>query len=284
MHPPRLSALPVLLACLAVLPGLRGESLLKKFFHRDVEVITVTDMTDAGRAYPQATPAQPVYYMIIDLGEENFGPSWAGEKLPTSHVVRRWMMAALAEQGYRLADDQHPPTQLFVFAWGMMRGGIDRPALKFLGGDKVDLMWEQEPQITGMLDPRVLTRSLQRSGIAGEVWDTAEHDLYLGLIRSYTMDSLKAEKTTLLWETRFACPSTGLNFLGAMPLLVKAAALNVGRETVKPVSVNATEQFIGRVELGDLKVIGTEPATGTPPPKAPAPAQPAAEPPSGSTP
>lgn len=261
-----------LLFALLLLTGsvtLRGEKFWKTFLHHDVEVITVTDMTEAGRAYPTASRTAPVYYMIIDLGEENFGPSWAGEKLPTPHVVRRWMMAALAEQGYRLADDLHPPTQLFVFAWGMMRGDKSRPALGFIGGEKADLMWEQAPQIGGMVSPRVLLRNFQRSGIAGEIWDTAEHDLYLGLVRSYSMDSLKGDKTTQLWETRFACPATGLNFGEAMPQLIKVAALNVGKETLLPVSINATDQFSGQVDIGELKVIGTEPPTGKPEPKSP---------------
>jgi hypothetical protein len=269
----------VLLLFGAILPiAARAESFLQKFFHHDVEVIAVTDMTDAGRAFPVPTRDAPVYYMIIDLGEKNFGPSWAGDKIPDSRDVRKWMKAALAEQGYLLADKEHPPTQLFVLAWGMLRGGTDRPALGFLGGEKADLMWEQEQQLGGMLNPRVLLRDFQRGGIAGEIWATAEHDLYLGLVRSYTMDSLKGDKTTMLWETRFACPATGHNFASAMPQLVKAAALHVGRDTPMPVSINATEQFGGHVELGELKVIGTEPASGTAKGNPPAEAKPDKEP------
>lgn len=82
--------------------------------------------------------------MIVDAGQRTFGRSWAGEKVPDSRVARKWMMAAMAEQGYRLADSAHPPTQLFVFGWGMMQGGETRPALYFLGGDKLDLKWEEQ--------------------------------------------------------------------------------------------------------------------------------------------
>ena len=229
-----------------------------RIFHHDVEVITVTDMTDAGRSYPAASPAQPVYYKIIDLGLQDFGPAWAGEDLPARRKVLIWAIKALAEQGFRVANEQHPPTQLFVFAWGMLQGGKDRPALRFLGGDKADLMWEQE-QYGGFVSPRVLLRGIQRVGIVGEIWDLAESNLFLGIVRSYTIDSFDAPKVTLLWETRFACPADGLGLADSMPLMIKAAALNFGRETKLPVNLNASDLFKGRVDLGELKILETLP-------------------------
>ena len=236
----------------------------ENFSSHDVDVITVTDMTDAGRVYPTAAPDKPIYYMIYDLGECNFGRTWGGEKTPKPSQARQWMMTAMTQQGYRLADDQHPPTQFFVFGWGMLAGGSERPALKFIGGDKVGLMWEQE-QRGGFVDARALFRAMQRRGIAGKVWDIAESDLYLGIVRSYSMESIKAEKPVLLWETRFGCPSMGLWMKEAMPMMIKAAAVNLGRETTTPVNLNASDEFGGRVDFGALKVIGTEPGTGTKP-------------------
>ena len=241
-------------------------------FPHDIDVITVTDMTDLGRTYPNATPVQPVYYMIVNLGEKYFGRSWGGERTPKSREALKWMMEAMAKQGYLLANDQHPPTQLFVFAWGMLQGSSGRPALKFLGGEKVDLMWELEEnggfanKNGGFVNSRVLLRGLQRTGIAGKVWDIAEEDLFIGIVRSYTIDSLKAEKPELLWETRFGCPSTGFWMKDAMPQMIKAAALNFGRETKLPVNLNATVEFKGRVDYGELKIMGTVPASQTDPP------------------
>lgn len=238
-------------------------------FPHDVDVMTVTDMTEVGRTYPNATPKEPVYYMIIDLGERYFGRSWAGERKPKSREALKWTMEAMAKQGYRLADDQHPPTQLFVFGWGMIQGGSGRPALKFLGGDKADLMWEQEEnggfasKNGGFVNSRVLLRGIQRTGIAGKLWDISESDLFIGIVRSYTMDSLKSEKTVLLWETRFGCPATGLWMTEAMPQMIKVAALNFGRETKLPVSVDASDYFKGRVDHGELKIMGTVPEPAT---------------------
>ena len=232
---------------------------LDKLFPHDIDVITVTDMTEAGRAMPTASLHQPVYYMIVNLGERSFGSSWAGEKPPKAREALKWMMEAMSGQGYRLADELHPPTQLFVYGWGMIQGGTARPALKFLGGDKADLMWEQE-QYGGFINPRVLLRGMQRMGVVGKLWDMAESDLFLGIVRSYTMDSLKAEKPVLLWETRFGCPASGFWMRDAMPLMIKAAALNFGRETPMPVNVNASDVFGGRVDYGELKIMGTVPA------------------------
>jgi hypothetical protein len=83
--------------------------------------------------------------------------------------------------------------------------------------------------------------------------------LFLGLVRSFTMDSETAPKVTLLWETRFGCPATGLAMSDALPLMIHAAALNFGRETRIPVNLNASDEFKGRVDFGELKIIGTVP-------------------------
>ncbi len=232
--------------------------LADRFLQKDVDVITVTDMTEAGRACPVPTPDKPVRYKLVYIGQVNFGRAWAGETLPTKQNTIDWIMAALKTQGYLLADEVHPPEQLFVFGWGMLEGGIGRPALAFLGGDKVNLMWEQQ-QYGGSVDPRVLLRGPIRMGVAGKVWDFAESPLFMGVVRSFTIDSLDAAHPVgKLWETRFACPATGLAFNETMPLLIKAAAPNFGRETQKPVSLNATDAFGGTVNLHELEILGEE--------------------------
>lgn len=251
-----LSAVFLLFACPAIAQT-GFQKALTKFLHKDVDVITVTDVTEAGRAYAPATPAKPVYYKMVYFGYTVFDGTriWAGESVPSNKDVMHWMINAMKTQGYLVADEVHPPEQLFVFSWGMMEGGKGRPALGFLGGDKLNLMWEQV-QYGGFVDPRVLVRGIIRTGIAGKVWDFAESDLFMGAVRSFTLDALDSPTPTLLWETRFGCPATGLAMNKAMPLLVTAAAMNLGRETIKPVTFNATEAFSGKVVYGDFKVLG----------------------------
>jgi hypothetical protein len=248
-------------------PEIRAD-FLHKFLHKDVDVITVTDVTEAGKAYAPATPARPVRYKMIYVGETAFGRSWAGESIPSKKATLRWMIAAMKAQGYLLADAEHPPEQLFVFGWGMLAGGEGRPALGFLGGNKVNLMWENEPQYGGFVNPNVLRRGMMRVGIAGKVWDIAESNLFMGVVRSYTLDSETAPKVTKLWETRFACPATGLAFDETMPSLIKAASLNFGRETTKPISLNADDYFGGRVDFGEFKVLGEGDTLAKPQPAA----------------
>jgi len=236
---------------------------MSKFFRHDIDVITVTDVTEEGKTVSPATPAKPVRYKLIYVGETEFGRSWAGESVPAKASVIKWLMNALQGQGYLLADAQHPPELLLVFGWGMMQGGDGRPGLGFLGGEKVNLMWTQAGS-NGLvtkpisMESRWLTENLYRMGVAGKVWDIAESDLFMGVVRAYTLDSETAPKPTKLWETRFGCPATGLAFAETMPALIKAAALNFGRETKLPVNLNATDAFGGRVNLGELKVLGVE--------------------------
>lgn len=198
-----------------------------------VDVITVTSMTEAGRAYPVASRARPVYYMIIDLGQQTFGRSWAGEQTPPKGTALKWMMQAMVQQGYRLADDQHRPTQLFVYSWGLLQGGPDQPARKFFGIGDADL-------IAG---PGSATH---RTGASAAVFDVAQGDFFLGMVRAFDMESYRSAKKTLLWETRFGCPALGLALDEVMPLMIKVAADNLGRETPQPVFVDTSKLADGK--------------------------------------
>lgn len=257
-------------ACLAALlvlgPSAARAGWAESLLRREVDVITVTDVTEEGRAYPAASPATPVRYKLIYLGETDFGPSWAGEVKPDRKAALHWIHAALKSRGYLLADEQHPPEILCVFGWGMIEG---RPggALGFLGGDRVNLMWENEVQYGGFLNPNVLRRGMMRTGIAGKVWDFASSNLFLGVVRAFSADSETAPKVTQLWETRFACPSNGLWFKDALPVMIKAAAENFGVRTDKPVWLNASEAFGGRVEFGELNILGQGSDLSLPPAK-----------------
>lgn len=208
------------------------------WLRRDVDVITVTDVTEAGKAHPPATPAQPVYYKIIDLGQEDFGRAWAGERVPHFRTARAWLMKALARQGYLLADEQHPPTQLLVFSWGMTSQG----AFDFMGGDRMP------PPLPGWFAPPI--------GIWAKVIALSSDDVFLGLVKAFTIESETAPQVTLLWQTRFGCAANGLGMMEALPLMIEVASPNFGRETLLPVNVNASERFRGRVDLGELKVLG----------------------------
>ena len=251
LRAPRCFALAALLFALSPFAPAAG---LGAFFAHDVDVITVTDVTPEGRLLAAPSSAAPVRYMIVDVGEVHIGRNWAGEKLPNTDVARRWVMKALAKQNYTLATETNPPTQLLVFGWGY----TSDPMLKFLGGEKADLMWEYE-QYGGFLNPRVLTRNLQRVGIVGKIWDFAHGNLFVAFVRSYAMDSVgQGKKPIKLWETRFGCPADGLTLADTLPQMIVAAAPNFGRETRMPVSLRVNDWRRVQVEYGELRVIETD--------------------------
>jgi hypothetical protein len=245
---PRLRSLLLCVAGLIVLASPRLHAGWWSAFqsNNDLDVITVTDVTAAGKLVPAATPQAPVYYMILNLGERHFGPDWTGEKMPAPIRAMRLLEQRLAAQGYRLADRQHPPTQLFVYAWGLLSGNQGRQALHFLGAEKTDLRWQ-------LMFPG--TTPLARTGLADQIWEMASDDLFLCVLRSYTVDSLRGPKTTLLWETRIASPSIGFSFRDSLPLMLRAAAPHFGRDTATPVAVDASTSYHVQVIMGELRVI-----------------------------
>lgn len=86
---------------------------------------------------------------------------------------------------------------------------------------------------------------------------------YFVILMAYDYQYMKKEhKSRLLWATRISVRSPGNNFLEAMPALVEAGADVYGRQVNGLVRVDAPTRG-GRVDLGELKVMGTveEPKT-----------------------
>lgn len=103
--------------------------------------------------------------------------------------------------------------------------------------------------VPGILSGHELTTSqrLKLHGLADKVWQIAESN-FLGVVRPYNIETADGGKAVLLWETRFACPSRGLDMVDAMPFMIKVAAANLGHESKAPVNVNASDARRGRVD------------------------------------
>lgn len=247
-----------------------GAGVLETLFRHNVEVITVTDVTPEGKLWKQPSPGHPLRYSLVYVGETVFGRSWQGEELPKNGEALRWLGAELRRQGFELATAEHQPDVVIVYGWGLLTGGSGRTAFGFLGGEKLDLMWLQSAPSpfsisTGTLDSRLFVKDAYLGGVAGRIWALAEDNLFLCVVRCYTPESLYGDKTTKLWETRFACPATGLSLRNVMPLLIRAAGPHFGHDTPKPVALDATAAFKGEVKLGDLRVMDDN-APPAPPP------------------
>ncbi len=229
-----------------------------------------------------ASPEHPVYYVAEDLGFREFGAPVPGDPLPPHAQITAVIVKTLQKHGYLPADKKHMPTQFILFNWGTMyappsAGELDGGTkqvmhppnpllLKFMGGDKVDLMWDtpvNNPNIStggSMADARILTLGL-RSAIAQKIHDAAEGDLYVAALGGYDFKALRAGKSVELWQTRIACPADGLALADTIPAMIVAAGPQIGRDTPLPVWKDASEGGDGQVNIGELRVVGTsEPA------------------------
>ena len=236
----------------------RAESVVSRILEhigsRDISVITVTDFTPAGHALPDVSPAHPAYFEALILGYNDWGRSIAGESVPAKKKMIQLILKVLSDRGYLPANAAHPPSLILAMAWGSMnhKPGI---SLHFMGGDKLDLMWELDPYIGGLLDPRVLTRGM-RSGLADMIMQSASSDLYVLSIQAFDEVEAQHGRSVRLWHTKVSCPATGLEMDRSLYKMVRLAAPIIGRDTPRPILVTAPERTT-KVEIGELKVIET---------------------------
>jgi hypothetical protein len=201
------------------------------------------------------SPKSPVYYEACNLGYRDLGRPLAGEQPPKNEHMLALIVKTLTKQGYVLASDQHPPTQFLAFAWGTLRiggpglsFGPSRGVLKFLGAEKVDHLMEEPWGFKKMI-------ASKGSLIADQIFEAANNDLYMVLVRSYDYQAATEGKLKQLWETRISLPSSGLAMDTSLPIAVLTAAPNIGRDTEKPIWVDTSDKRQGHVEVGDLKVL-----------------------------
>lgn len=259
----------LLVALTGCLPPARA-GWLDSFFHPDVEVIVNTDVTPEGARLPPASTEHPVYYVAVSMGYRDLGGIIAGDKPPARETMYAWIAKALARQGYLPANSDHPPTQVVVFAWGtlyverfswnpdfpiqMNRRGM----LQFLGGEKLGLI-SQHPTMPGFeLMPEL--RFMRPA--AEKFWTASSVDLYMAVLIGYDLTAAERKERRILWRTRIACPSRGLNMADTLPKMVTIAAPLIARETEVPAWIRATDRYKPVVTIGDPVVeeyLGSEP-------------------------
>ncbi len=224
-----------------------------RLLQKDITVFTVTDVTPEGRKQPVASKENPIYYEALILGYNDWGRPRAGEILPDKKTFLRLIVRTLAQQGYRPADAAHPATIILALAWGSMneRTGM---SLLFMGGDKLDLLWEMNPNAAGgMLDARVLLRGF-RSGEAQTILESSSGNLYVASIQAFDRAAALRDQTVALWHTKISCPADGLAMDSALRQMVRTAGPMIGRETERPIMAMAPLKS-PKVEIGELKVL-----------------------------
>jgi hypothetical protein len=265
----RLFALPrlcLLLGTGAIAPHLYGGGLFDFIFSKnDLQTITVTDVTPAGKTLPQPSPAHPLYYAGISAGYRDLGGMKAGEKPIAREQVNQLILKALAKQGYLpVTPDRHPDVFL-VWSWGTLNKempfgpwalSVSTPLnhyqlLRFLGGEKLGMISAHPDPFPELSLATGLFRSSEEDNLA----DAAMDDLYIAVVSAYTVDAAKPGKPVLLWNTRIGCPARGSYLPEALPAMIAIATPYIGRDTPKPVWIHATEKFRPEIKLGDPRVV-----------------------------
>lgn len=236
---------------------------------RDLEVITVTDTTESGRAWPAPTPQQPQYYIPVSLGYRDLGGITARVKQPPEADALQTIQHQLAKRGYLPASDTTPaPTLVLVMAWGTLNANTRRSATlgapssqfnrdqieRFLGGEKLGLSSRRA-------GGEIIPVSLIRRGLDDEARTLqayAEDNYYVAVVTAYDLAAMRLNPTVTLdhlWITRIACPSLGLSLPEVLPDMLALAGPNLGRETARPVRTVFAGSPQSQVKLGELQVI-----------------------------
>jgi len=253
------------LFCLVVFlaSALQGFAFLDFLLDRTPTLIINTNLTDEGRKLPEASPKNPVYISAMSMGYEDFGNSVAGVKPPPEEQMKKILTKILRDRGYYAATKAHPPTQLVTASWGtyfQSRGPsltANGQLLKFMGGDKLDLMWEaQSTMAGGMLDPRVLLRGM-RDGESGLIMDMAYGSVYLLSVKAFDLEIYRStHKVVMLWETNIACPADGLDVAETLPVMVASAGPMLGKETKRPEWFDEVDKHKAKVTIGEAEMVG----------------------------
>ncbi len=246
----------------------------------ELQVVTVTDTTEAGAAQIHPTPKAPAYYIMSCVGPRDFGGIIANVKIPEEKEVVAVATKVLAHQGYLAASKEHPANLLLVVTWGTLfvdtQPGETDPLssqanhdqmMRFLGGYKVGLT------AGSRTDP---ASSVQGEGFqlrdidSDRLSSIASHNLYVIAVGAYDYRAVTEKKRELLWTTKISAPSKGFTMKEVFASMIEISGPTLGRETVRPVLFDAADQLKGDVKVGEAHVVGdsapNKPATGNPPP------------------
>jgi len=262
---------------------------LKKY-SQIVDYIIGTEMTDAGRKLPTPAFDKPVYYIMQSVERRDIGDARCdtkGAKDTPVAFLKKQLTYALASNGYRPADADHPPTQALTCVYGVLnkidsvrdaggdsassdgggRSDADTSRLQNLrfraeivGGKKFAgefaAAFARQLQCSGTTgcEPsdslrRFVTRDNATGALVYEIVN--DNDCYYCIVTSHDMDALKGNGGKLLWTTRASTTARSFLIEQVLPIMVNNAAYYFGRETD------------GVEVVYPLHICGATPASGT---------------------
>lgn len=96
-------------------------SLLPKSVQQNpnLDLTVVTEVTDAGKKFPQASPQKPVYYEPVSSGYHPLGDTAAADNKIVQAEILKILERSLTANGYLPAKlPEHPPTIAIFYVWG----------------------------------------------------------------------------------------------------------------------------------------------------------------------
>jgi hypothetical protein len=225
------------------------------------------EVTEQAEPLAPASPTAPIYYAFASASYRPSG-NLPRETPIQEEKVTAMLRRTLADQGYLVADETHPPTIGLVFFWGphaavdtstasqeqILRNLLDRAAL--VGGDKfaseLVTAFRESARIaeasarpmgglgaagsvaaaSAMADPVVLFR--RRDPLNETLLDHAETSCYYIVVSAYEYQSCATPQKKLLWRVRATVNSHGVSQAQIFPTLVAAASRVFAKETAKP--------------------------------------------------
>jgi len=247
---------------LAIAPRLHA-GLLDWLMRYELQVITTTDLSSRATLLRVPTPADPVYYVGVDVGYKDFGAPIPGDKLPATKTMVQSIVRALAQSGYLPADVQHPPTQFIAFGWGTLypeifSGFLNMPPAqlnryqmaRFLGGGKVGIT---PPDLPVGWQETLLPGLTRLNPGAEAVWTVAQDPLYVVVLVGFEYPIKVRQHPQVLWRSNICCPARGFEMAATMPTMLTIAAPYLGHDTPRPVWIKASDKFKPKVQIGPLK-------------------------------
>jgi len=239
---------------------------LQKKLSNEYDYVVGTEMSSEGRKLPTPDFGKPQYYIMQSMERHDSGDV-RGDTKDTQDIpvaaLKKQLFAALASNGYRPAEVNHPPTQVLTFVCGALNkidpisdtggdsgsdgggSGADtgnlqnlRSRAEIVGGKK--FAGEFAAAFAGQLqcsgtsgcEPSdSLRRFVTRDDTTGVLVYAIFNDCYYCIVTAHDMGALKNNGGKLLWTTRVSAIARGVSFEQMLPILINNSAYFFGRET-----------------------------------------------------
>ena len=226
-------------------------------------VTSVHSRTIDGYQRPRTDTGEfkPEYYAISNGGA--VAGSWqdnAVDKVPFSSLAKP-LGELLARQNYHLAKDKDSADLLLVVHWGATMTADRAPSQQLR-----EMLTAENARMLGYTEIIERHKELRAVGSGASSYLELDQEIvkprYYLVVSAYDFRSTALEgKRRLLWITRVSIRSAGNSFAREFSGMLAKAAPYFGQNTER---LLRQDEITTRVEIGELQVIGSTPATPAP--------------------